>query len=462
VRQAVVVARDGEAGDKRLVAYIVAADEERSAKDKQDSSSAHRPVSVSELRDHLRRRLPDYMLPSAWAVMDKLPLLPNGKVDRKALPAVEGTRPELGVAYVPPRTPTEEVLADLWSQVLGVKRVGALDQFFDLGGHSLSATQLISRVRQVFRLEVPLHTLFDAPTVAGLAQRLDAMQRSDSGVEIPPIQRASRSGFLPLSFAQQRLWFLDQTGARQPILQHPLAVRLTGPVEVLALEQSLNEIVRRHEVLRTTFQTEGGKPVQVIAPEHRMVLEVEDVRGLPEAEREAQALERARAEARQAFDLRHGPLMRARLIRLGEEEHVVLLTMHHIVSDGWSMGRLMYEIGRLYEAYAGGRPSPLADLEIQYADYAIWQREWLRGAELERQLGYWKDKLGGPLAHLNLPTDRPRPAVQSWAGATESFALGKRLVEKLRRVTREEGATLFMTLLGAFQTLLYRYTGRKM
>jgi len=449
VGQAVVLAQDAERepGEKQLVAYVVPEGEPT--------------PGIGELQGYLKEKLPAYMVPSAYVVLEALPLLPNGKVNRWALSALEGARLELEAAYVAPRTPMEEVLAALWARTLSVERVSVHDDFFELGGHSLLATRLISRLRQTFQVEVPLQDLFESPTVAGLAERVEAALRAAEGLEAPPIEPVSRDGELPLSFAQQRLWFLDQLAPGNLFYNIPMAVRLTGELDVEALEQSLNEILRRHEVLRTTFRAEGGKPVQIIAPELPLPLLVEDLSHLPETEREAEADRLVQEEARRPFDLSQGPLLRARLLKLGDEEHIAVVTMHHIISDGWSMEVFIRELAALYEAFSQGRPSPLPELHIQYADFACWQREWLQGEVLERQLAYWKEQLRARPLMLDLPTDRPRPAVQSWRGATERFALPAELSKKLRALSREEGATLFMTLLAAFQTLLYRYTGQE-
>ncbi|HIP96962.1 MAG TPA: non-ribosomal peptide synthetase, partial [Anaerolineae bacterium] len=449
VEQAVVLAQDAERepGEKQLVAYVV--------------PEGETAPGIGELQGCLKEKLPAYMVPSTYVVLEALPLLPNGKVDRWALSALEGARLEQEAAYVAPRTPMEEVLATLWARTLSVERVGVHDDFFELGGHSLLATRLISRLRQTFQVEVPLQDLFESPTVAGLAERVEAALRAAEGLETPPIEPVSRDGEPPLSFAQQRLWFLDQLAPGNLFYNIPMAVRLTGELDVEALEQSLNEILRRHEVLRTTFRAKGGKPVQIIAPELPLLLLVEDLSHLPETEREAEAGRLVQKEARRPFDLSQGPLLRARLLKLGAEEHIAVVTMHHIISDGWSMEVFIRELAALYEAFSQGRPSPLPELPVQYADFACWQREWLQGEVLDRQLAYWKEQLGNRPLMLDLPTDRPRPAVQSWRGATERFALPTELSKKLRTLSREEGATLFMTLLAAFQTLLYRYTGQE-
>ncbi|MFZ5918978.1 MAG: amino acid adenylation domain-containing protein [Chloroflexota bacterium] len=444
VQQAAVLAREDDGGGKQLAAYVVLRQPE---------------PSTGELREYLRASLPDYMLPAVFVTLDEMPLTPSGKVDRRALPAPQSVH-LTRMAYVAPRTPVEEGLADIFAQVVSLDRVGVHDSFFDLGGHSLRATQVISRVREVFQIDLPLRALFEWPTVAGLAVQVEAALRTGSGLEAPPIEAISREGDTPLSFAQQRLWFLDQLEPGNLFYNIPIAMRLQGKLDVAALERVLSEIVRRHEALRTTFAVIDGRPVQVIAPEPAVSLPLKDLTSLPQAEREAETQRLAILEVRQPFDLARGPLLRARLIRLGEQEHVALLTMHHIVSDGWSMGVLVAEIAQLYAAFAAGQPSPLPELAVQYADFSHWQRAWLQGEVLERQLVYWKQRLINSPPMLELPTDRPRPAVQTSHGATLSFDLPGELSQALKELGREEGVTLFMTLLAAFQTLLYRYTGQ--
>ncbi|HEX6747845.1 MAG TPA: non-ribosomal peptide synthase/polyketide synthase [Longimicrobium sp.] len=438
VADCVVVAREDVPGEKRLVAYVVG------------------DVEAGVLREHLLRELPEHMVPSAYVFLDALPLSPNGKLDRKALPA-----PELASAlerYVAPRTPLEEVLAEIWAEVLRLERVGVTESFFELGGHSLLATRVVSRVRQVFGVEVPLRVLFEGPTVAELAGRVEAMRRAGLPV-LPPVVPAERTGALPLSFAQERLWFIDRLEPGSAVYNMFVARRLEGALDEAALEWSLGEIVRRHEALRTVFAEADGAPVQVIAPFDGFALPVEDLSGLGEADREAAVRRRVGEEASRPFDLAAGPLFRAALLRLGEEDHVLLLSMHHIVSDGWSMGVLFRELAALYAAYREGGESPLPELAVQYADYAVWQREQLEGEALDRQLSYWRERLAGAPELLELPTDHPRSPVQTHRGASVPVELSPELLERLQALGRSEGATLYMTLLGAFQVLLGRYAG---
>jgi amino acid adenylation domain-containing protein len=444
VRDCVVTAHKNASGQKSLVAYVVV---------------RQQPSSITgELRSFLSEKLPDYMVPSTFLVLDALPLTPNGKVDRQALPAPDAMPSPSESQYVVARTPVEQIVAEMWGEVLGLKQVGAEDNFFELGGHSLLATQLISRVGRIFQIEVPLRSLFENPTVAGLARHIER----ESGGQSPALatlERAPREAPLSLSFAQQRLWFLNQLEPGSAAYNIPVAVRLRGRLRVSALEQSLKEIVRRHEALRTSFSQVNGQPVQVVHETTGMNLSVTDLRGLEERQREVEARRLAGEEARRGFDLAHGPLVRASLLRLAEEDHVLVLTLHHIVSDGWSMGVLIREMAALYEAYSKGRASPLQELPIQYADYAFSQRQWLTGELLDEHLHYWKQQLGGSLPVLELPSDRPRPVVQSRRGASHSFELSASLSAGLRKLSREQGVTLFMTLLGAFQVFLMRLSG---
>ena len=411
---------------------------------------------VPELRAHVRERLPDYMTPSAFVTLDALPLTPNGKVDRRALPPPRpGADESRGGPSAPPRTPVEEVLCAIWAQVLGVGVVGVRDNFFELGGHSLIATQLVSRLRDAFGVELPLRSLFEAPTVEGLARLVEAHRRGGAAA-VAPVQRRAASGPARLSFAQRRLWFMDRFEPGGVTYNLPVAVRLEGTLDREALERALGEVVRRHESLRTTFAREGGEPVQVIAPEAGFALACDDLTGLPESRREGEALRLAREEARRPFDLSKGPLFRAGLLKLSEREHVLLLTMHHIISDGWSMGVLVREAAALYEAFSRGLKSPLADLPVQYADFAEWQREYLRGEVFEGLLSYWKEQLS-ELPTLRLPTDRPRGAERGERGGRQGFELGRELTDTLKELSRREGVTLFMTLLAAFDVLLHRY-----
>ena len=445
VREAVVLARADASGEKRLLAYVVG---ERGL------------PTGSELRSFLKEKLPEHMVPAAFVPLDALPLTPNGKVDRHALPASDRTRPELEKEFIAPRTPAEEIVAEIWTQVLGIERVGTYDNFFELGGHSLLATQVVSRMREAFGVEIPLRRLFEVPTVAGLAESIEVARRSGRNLQAPAILPVPRDGDLPLSFAQQRLWFIDQLEPGNSAYNFPAAVRLKGPLNVVALEQSVNEIVKRHEALRTTFATVDGRPVQVIVPTLTLRAPVLNLQELSESEREGEVRRLVIEEAQRPFNLARGPLLRITLLRLAEEEHVGLLTMHHIVSDGWSTGILIRELALLYEAFSCGRSSPLPELPIQYADFAHWQRQRLQGEVLETQLSYWKRQLVDA-PRLELPTDHPRPAVQTFRGSHQSLLLPNTVGEALKALSRRQGVTLFMTLLAAFKILLHRYSSQE-
>jgi amino acid adenylation domain-containing protein len=443
VREAVVLAREEQSGDKRLVAYVVAQSE----------------VNWREVREHLRARVPEYMVPSAVVLLSEMPLTGNGKLDRKALPAPEDVE-GAGESYVAPRTAIEELLCGIWSEVLGVDQIGVEWNFFELGGHSLLATQVVSRVREAFGVEMALRTVFERPTVGELAVAIEEQLRGGERAERGKIERVARDGKAPLSFAQQRLWFIDQLEPGSAVYNLPVGVRMTGELDVKALERTLSEMVRRHEVLRTTFTSVDGEPVQVIGEAYEITLPIIDLHEMAEAEREAEALRLAAEEAQRPFDLSRGPLLRASLLRLGEREHVVLLTMHHIISDGWSMSVLVKEVGALYEAYTRGAESPLAELPIQYADYAAWQRGWLQGEVLERQLSYWREQLKGAPPVLELPIDRARSSAHIPIGASHEFVLSSELVSSMKELGRQEDVTLFMVLLAGLQVLLHCHTGQ--
>src|SRR5271165_6058488 len=446
VNQAVVVAREDKPGDKRLVAYVVA-------------ESPDTLTSSAELRRHVGKQLPDYMTPAAFVQMTKLPLTPNGKVDRKALPPPDQSR-DAGAVYVAPRTPLEEILAQIWKEVLHVDRVGVHDNFFSLGGHSLLATQVISRIRHAAGVELPLRHMFEWPTIAELVLKIEEIKASESLV-LPPINRASRDRALPLSFAQQRLWFLDQLEPDNPLYNIPLAVRLSGALDVESLQRALNEIIRRHEVLRTRYLVEDDLPVQVIANEVKIDVPITDLTDLAADAQESAIRRMAIENGRHVFNLQTGPLVCASLLKLGEQDHVLLLNTHHIVSDGWSIWQFVRELAALYQAFIAGQPSPLPDLRIQYADFAVWQRGWMQSEIFDKQLSYWRKQLDGAPSALEISTDHPRPAIQSYRGATCRAIYPRSLAEKLNELSRREGVTLFMTLMAAYQSLLFRYTGQE-
>jgi hypothetical protein len=424
-----------------------------------DPLGARRSVALMErLNDVLKRKLPEYMVPAVFVQLEAIPLTPNGKVDRKALPAPSGER-QLVKEYVEPRTETEKKLAAIWAEVLKVEKVGVNDNFFELGGHSLLATRVISLISGTLGSEVALRVLFEYAELGALAGHLAG--RGGGGQELVAIPVVSRQGGVQLSYAQQRLWFLDQYEAGQANYNMPLALRLKGEgVDAQVVRAVFNELASRHESLRTVFQMEDGQPRQVIRERLDLAMGFEDLSGVDLAQQDVQVRELISGEAGKPFDLEEGPLVRIKLIKLGEREHVLQLTMHHIISDGWSMGVLVNDVAQIYKAHSQGEAANLPELPIQYADYAVWQRERLQGEYLQEQLGYWKAQLEGAPALLELPTDRVRPAVMTHRGASVGFALSKELTGKLKDLGQAQGATLFMVLEAGFKVLLHRYSGQ--
>jgi amino acid adenylation domain-containing protein len=425
-------------GDKRLVAYYIAKEE----------------LDSRQIREYLQSQLPDYMIPSAWLQLEAFPLTPNGKCDRNSLPV-----PDLTLTtnnYIAPITPQEVKLANIWQEVLNVEQVGVNDNFFELGGHSLLATQVISKIRQSLSLELSLRCLFEHPTVAELANQLE----SNVLTEISPIKPVSRNRNLPLSFAQQRLWFLAQLEPNSPAYNIPEALRLQGQLDIEVLTQTLKTIVQRHEVLRTNFTTVADEAVQIIHAQINLELPVIDLSHLSPITREQAVTKLTEQEAEKTFNLEKDSLLRVTLIRLNDNdlEHIIFFTMHHIISDGWSTGILVEEFATLYQAFLAGKPSPLPELPIQYADYAVWQRDYLQGEVLDRQLSYWQQKLGGKLPVLKLPYRQHQPAVQTNRSLSHDFKLSQELSQTLSQISRETETTLFMVILATLNTLLYRYT----
>ena len=446
VKEAVVVVREDHPDDKRLVAYVV-------------PTLGHTP-NASELRNHVKQKLPEYMVPAGFVALDRLPFTPNGKVNRRGLPAPQQSALafEEGSAAL---NPIEEVVAGIWAEVLHLERVGVKDDFFEVGGHSLLATQVIARVRRVFQVELPLRSMFEARTIVEMANRIDAALGSQPDIQTQALVPICRDGALPLSFAQQRLWFLDQFNSNHSLYNVAQAIRLKGVLQPELLRQSLNQIVRRHEILRTSFTTLEDQPVQIVVPDCNLQVPIVDLSEFPESARETEAQRLAREEGSGSFVLAQPPLLRVKLLRFGAQDHVLLVTMHHIVSDAWSTAVLVRELSTLYTAFVSGQPSPLPELSIQYGDFAVWQRQWLQGDVLARQLEYWRTQLEGAPPLLQLPTDRPRPSHQTYSGARRTATIPKPLTEAVQRLSRLEGTTLFMTMLAAFQVLLARYSGQK-
>lgn len=459
VRSSVVVVREDLPGDKCLFAYIVPNLEQRS---QQGKLASELPTT---LRNFLQAKLPEHSIPSAFVLLESLPLTPSGKVDRRGLPTPDSSLRNREQSEIAPRTPVEEVIAGIWTQVLKSDRVSVDDNFFEQGGHSLLATQLISRLRNVFQIELPLRYVFESPTVEGLAQAVEKMKRSQQGLQTPPIVPVTRNSNLPLSFAQEGLWFIHQLNPNQPIYNSPAAVRLTGALNIPAFQQSLSEILRRHEALRTRFTLAKGNPVQAIIPNLSLEIPLVNLENLSATEREREVLRLADREAKLPFDLAQPPLLRVTLLKLSETDHVALFIMHHIATDGWSIGILIQELSTLYEVFCSepATPTPLPELSIQYADFAHWQRQWLQKEVLAARLNYWKGQLAGIPTTLNLEKLAGNPPLNTRKGecAAQSFLLPPDLSTKIRALSRQEGVTLFMALLASFQILLYRYTNQE-
>ncbi|WP_426757442.1 amino acid adenylation domain-containing protein [Myxococcus sp. Y35] len=439
---AVVVAR-GEEKDRRVEAYVVAPGAE-----------------AQEVRDYVRQKLPEYMVPSAVVVVEALPLTPNGKVDRKALQLIEVEPPEERQVLTP-RSDTERQLIGIWRELLGIEPKHLDDDFFELGGHSLLATQLVAHIRSAFGVELPLRAIFEAPTLESLASRIDEEGRSASVPGVPALAPVPRTGALPASFAQQRLWFIDQLHPGSAVYNVPIVLLVDGALNVEALERAFSALVARHESLRTTFASHQGQPVQIVQPSTGFTLAFEDLSAMPAEEREAELRGRTERESLRPFDLRQGPLLRVCVSRLSPEQHALVLVVHHIISDGWSLGVLVREMGELYTAFLEGRTPSLPELPLQYADFAVWQREWLRGSVLDAQLDWWKQQLAGAPPYLELPTDKPRPATLSHQGTSVPVRLSRQLSDAVVALAQAEGATPFMVLLASFQALLSRYSGQE-
>jgi amino acid adenylation domain-containing protein len=443
VREALVIGRDDGPQGERLYAFVV---------------PAAAAALGDELRSYLRQRLPEHMVPQVIVALDALPRTPSGKLQKDALPAPTAARPpDDGAA---PRSPIEELVAAVWAEILGVDDVGVGDDFFDRGGHSLLATQMMSRLRKAFGVDLPLRAVFEAPTVAALASLVEATLREGAPPQALPIARVPRDGELALSSGQERLWLMHRLEPESPLYNIFSAVRLEGRLVRGALERSLRAMTRRHEVLRTTFAEVDGQPLPVIHEEVEIHVPLIDLGGLPPEMRDEAVSAASVAEAARPFDLSRGPLLRAELLRLGDDDHVLLLTLHHIIADGWAMGVLVREVAALYSALTAGAEPSLPELPIQFVDYAGWQRKRLDGEALERELAYWRRQLEGAPPSLDLPLDRPRPPSLTFRGASLSFEIQGALARALTALSRREGVTLYMTLLSALAILLGRHAGQ--
>ncbi|MFA6231850.1 MAG: amino acid adenylation domain-containing protein [Rhodanobacter sp.] len=446
IKQAAVIVREDNPGDQRLVAYVAA-------------HEGH-ALQAAELRESLKRTLPEYMLPTTVVELEALPLTTHGKLDRAALPAPDMSG-QIQSQHESPRTPLQESLAAIWMQVLKLERVGIKDNFFALGGHSLLATRVVAQARDSLHVELPLRFLFEAPTIAELSARIEVLQREQQGLPLPPLMPRAPGAELPLSFAQERLWFLERLGLVGSAYLVPAALRLEGALDIQALQLSFAHLVQRHETLCTRFKNMNGQAVQIIdVPEH-FSLTLTDLSTLPREQCEKTVQQRMQDEALRPFDLACDIPLRAALLKVSEQEYVLLLTLHHIASDGWSRGVLVRELSALYAAYSRGLPVTLPALPVQYADYAIWQRGWLQGEVLQRQLQYWRAQLEGAPDMLQLPTDRPRPAVATFDGAVLFFDLPFELSTGVVELARRESTTPYMVLLAAFQVLMSRLSGQR-
>ncbi|OBQ39962.1 MAG: non-ribosomal peptide synthetase [Anabaena sp. MDT14b] len=438
IREAVVSAREDVSGGQRLVAYIVV--------NNQDFNSG-------ELRNFLASKLPDYMIPHTLMVMEKLPVLPNGKLDRKSLP-----EPDLSAIqseFIPPQTPTQEIIAKIWAEVLGIEKIGIHDNFLELGGHSLLASLVISRLREALSLELSIASLFAAPTIATFSEQIGTSVQN----LLPTLEPVPRNIELPLSLTQQRFWFLDQMEGANPAYNIVRVLNLQGLLNFTALEQAIATIINRHETLRTSFGIADGKPIQVIADKLAFTLPVIDLQELAEDQKTTEAQRLTTNEYLRPFALTESSLLRVTLIQLGAESHQLLVIMHHIISDAWSAGNFLQELSVIYSALTAGLPSPLPKLSIQYADYAYWQRQWLENQPA--QLDYWKQQLADIPAVIELPTDRSRTAIQTFRGDLQKFQFDSQLTHKLKNLSQKSGSSLFMTLLTAFVILLSRYSGQE-
>ena len=448
VRESMVVAHEGtSSAERHLVAYVVSTDQPT--------------PSATQLRGFLKDKLPEFMVPSVFVLLETLPLMPNGKVDRGALPLPETARLELENVFVGPRTEAEQLVAQAWREVLKVEKVGVHNNFFELGGHSLTATQVIARLRDAFRTEVPLRFLFETPTVADLTHKIETLNGQDDYLRFPPIVRVSREGSLPLSISQEQLWDFDQMIPGNHLLNIPYVFHLMGTLDTVALADALREIIRRHEVLRTVFAKLDGRPVQIIRPAPEFQLPFIDLRNLDVEKMEEEAAVLTLEERTQPFDLSVGPLLRTKLVRLTDEDHLLLLTLHHIVGDRWSILVLRRELAQLYEAFSHERPSPLPDLPIQFADFALWERRLMESELMQTQLTYWKNQLAAPLPKLAFQKVGRRNKRHSFRTGRKEISVEKGLFAAVKGLASKENCTPFMVVLAAFNVVLHAHTDQQ-
>ncbi|EJN16363.1 condensation domain-containing protein, partial [Pseudomonas sp. GM80] len=441
VLETVVIAQDGSL----LVAYVVPTDEALL-----NADEATRTAANLQLKAHLGQSLPEFMVPQHWVWLAKMPVSPNGKLERKALPKFDASA--LQQTFVAPQSERQQHVAAIWQDVLKLERVGLTDNFFELGGHSLLVTQVVSRIRRTLDIQVPLRTLFEHSSLEAFVHALDADQHTPQ-MSIPQVGREQP---LALSYAQERQWFLWQMDPDSAAYNIPTALRLRGALDRTALQQSFQALIQRHESLRTAFVDHDGRVQQIIQPTAQVALQEQALANA--SDEQIQAF--VEQQTSQPFDLLSGALLRVALLRISDDDHVLVLTLHHIVSDGWSMQVMIEDLIAFYAAFSQGTTAPLSALPVQYADYAVWQREWMDSGERERQLSYWKTRLGSEQPLLEMPTDHPRPALQSFRGARLNVSIEPALGEALKTLARREGVTVFMLLLASFQALLNRYSGQ--
>ncbi len=443
VGQAVVLIRDGHAGPQ-LIGYYTG------------TSRTPQATQSAQLLAALAAQLPDYMVPSHLLRLEQMPLSPSGKLDRRALPEPVWQQRQ----HIAPSTPLQVQIAAIWCEVLGLAQVGLADDFFELGGHSLLATQIVSRSRQACDVELPLRALFEASTLEGFSAQVKAAQAAGQRNSQHAIAIVDRNQQLPLSYSQQRMWFLWQLEPESPAYNVGGLAKFSGALDVARFEAALQALIQRHETLRTTFPSSDGIAYQRVSPQSSVRLGWQDYSKLAPDERQQRLQQFADADAHQPFNLESGPLLRASIVKCAEREHYLVLTLHHIATEGWAMDIFARELAALYEAFVDERESPLAPLAVQYLDYSQWQRQWMEAGERERQLAYWTAQLGHEHPLLDLPSDRPRPAVQSHRGELYRFDLNPELAQRLRAFNAAHGLTLFMTMTATLATLLHRYSGQ--
>jgi len=441
------VTQEAARNSGRLVAYVV--------------GEGAGVLNLTDIQNFVRTRLPEYMVPAVLIPLDCLPLTARGKVDRRALLLSQDTQSKNPTNLTPPQTLTERRIADIWRELLSLQTIGRDQHFFELGGHSLLAVQAISRIRREWQVEIPLRAIFEAPTIASLAERVEqALQHGDAPAEATPIPHASYNGEAPASDSQSRIWYMDQFAPESSAYNITAAIRFTGALERQALERSLDQLTERHESLRTTVQNVGGQPMQVIGPILRLELPEIDLRTIPDPLRLDEAKRIIREDGKRPFDLSRGPLLRLLLLHLHDEDYVLLLTMHHVISDQWSLGVIAREISFLYNGFRNGASPTMNPMPAQYGDFAVWQDRWLTPDRLQGELSYWKRQLSG-VRPSAIPSDYPRPPTQTFRGAHRSFSLSKNLIERLRKLAVDENATLYMVFLAVFKILLSRYSGQE-